>query len=150
MGCWGLQWVLLGAAHAATIENPPVSSKKPLPTQTCRCHLAPQHCGAQVQCQVNRLMCADFPSHRTLMEGGKYDCTVRFPPPTVLLGIIEKRSKLPPCGIGCTWFLLTITETAPQEKHDQRLLLKERSSPDQLNKERSRAYGEQSDRSHSS
>ena len=49
-------------------KNPPVSSKKPLPIQTCRCHLAPQHCGAQVQCQVNRLTRADFSSHRTLMK----------------------------------------------------------------------------------
>ena len=89
-GCWGLQRCCLAPPMRQRSKNPPVSSKKPLPIQTCRCHLAPQHCGAQVQCQVNRLMCADFPSHRTLMKGGRYDCTVRFPPPTVLLGIPEK------------------------------------------------------------
>ena len=86
---WDLN-VPLGAAHAATIENPPVSSKKLLPTQIYRCLLAPHLYEAQVQCQVNGRMYADSSSHWTLMQGGKYDCTVRFVSPTILSVFVKK------------------------------------------------------------
>ena len=80
IGLLGTSTVLLGAAHAATIEKPTsifeeavADTDLPMP-----------------QCQVNRLMCADFSSHRTLMKGGKHDCTVRFLSFPVLLGLREK------------------------------------------------------------
>ena len=41
-------------------------------------------------------------------------------------------------------------DLAPKDKHDQRLHLKERSSPCDLDKERSRAHRERSDHSHTS
>ena len=72
--------LVAGAAHAATIENSPVLLKKPSPKRTCRCHLAPHHCVAQVRCHANGLMYAGFSSHWTHMKSGKYDYTVRFPP----------------------------------------------------------------------
>ena len=66
----------LGAALAATIENPTV--KKSLPIRISRCHLARHRCGAQVQCQANGRMFADFASHQTPMKNGKYDNTGLF------------------------------------------------------------------------
>ena len=132
----------LGAAHAATIENSPVLLKRPSPKRTCRCHLALHHCVAQVRCHANGLMYAGFSSHWTHMKSGKYDYTVRFPP-SIAPWVFVKRIKAATMRNGCILHLPTLAEI-------MRLHLKERSSPYQLNKERSRAHGEQSDHSHSS
>ena len=103
-----------------------------------------------VQWLVNGLMFADFSSHQTPMKSGKYDYTVRFLSLPSTLGLREKDQ-------GChheVWKHLALAnprgDSAPPDKHDQRLHLKERSSPYQLKKETSRAHGEQSDHSDSS
>ena len=132
--------VSLGATHAATIVNSPVFLKKPSPTRICLCHLAPHNCGAQVQCQANGRMYADFSSHRTSMKSDKYDYTVRFPPPTTPW-LFVKRINAATMRYGCILHLPTLV--AISHPH-----LKERSSPCEQNKERSKAHREQNDHSH--
>ena len=87
-------------------------------------------------------MYAGFSSHRTTMKSGKYDYTVHSPFLPVLWASVQ-RIKAAHMRCGCTWHSLTIMVTTHREKkHDQRLLLKERSSPYQPNKERRPAHTE--------
>ena len=132
--------MLLGAAHAATIEKPTSIIEEAFADTDLPMPLGPTTLWAQVQCQVNRLMCADFSSHRTLMKGGKYDCTVRFLSPTVLWVIVKKMKA----ATMRYWMRLALADhhgdcTAAGSMISA-LLLKERSSLYQLNKERSMAY----------
>ena len=62
----------LGAAQVVTTLNPPVLSRKLLPTQIFQRHLAPHRCGTQGQCQVNGLTYVLLSSTRTLVKDGKY------------------------------------------------------------------------------
>ena len=82
------------------------------------------------------------------MKSGKYDYLVRFLSPTVPW-VFVKKIKAATMRYGCILQLPTLAETAQRNKHDQRLHLKGRYSPYQLNKEGNGAHGEQSDQSHS-
>ena len=138
----------LGAANAVTDFS--VFSKKPSPTQIYRCLPAPHRCGAQVQCQVNGLTYADFSSVQTLLKDRKYVSMVHSPFLKILWASVQ-RIKAATMTCGCTRFSSIIMATTNREKkHEQRLLLKERSAPYQPNKERGKAVEDESDRSLSS
>ena len=69
-----------------------------------------------------------------------------FSIPHSTLGLREKKTKAATMRYGFTWHLLTIVETMHHEiQHDQRVHLKERSSPYGVSKERRWSYGDQSD-----
>ena len=140
--CWRSSWIWLlatsaalpGAAHAATIENSPVLLKKPSPIRAYLCQVAPHHCEDQVRCRVNGLMCVGWSSHWTLMISGRFAYTVRSLSPTTPR-VLVKRIKAAHLALANPR-----GDYAPQYHHDERLHLKERSSPYILNKERTRAH----------
>ena len=120
----GTSKVMLGAAaHAATIENSPVLLKKPSPIRTYLCQVGPHHCGNQVRCRLNGLMCVGLSSHRTPMKSGRYAYTVRSLSATTPRVFVKK--------IKVAYLALASLrgDYAPQCHHDQRPHLKERSSP---------------------
>ena len=140
--------VPLGAALAATIENPTV--KKPLPTRISRCHLARYRCGAQVQCRGNGRMFADFASHQTPMSNGKYDNTGRF-----LFSIVPwdfvKKIKAVIMRYGCISHLRTPAGSM-HRKINMISAYTSKKGPLRTNatKEEAEPHEEQSDHSHSS
>ena len=103
-----------------------------------------------MRCRANGLMYVVFSSHWTPMKNGKYDYTVRFSIPHSTLVLREQDQSC--CHE--VWMHLALANPrgayTPHDKDDQRQHLKGRSSPYELNKERSRAHREQSDHSHTS
>ena len=129
--------VPLGAADAVTIENSPVL-KKPSPIRTCRCHLAPHRWVPGEWADVR-----GFPKPQDFHEKWKVRFHGAFSFHHNSLGLREKDQS---CHHE-VWMHLALAnprgDYPPRDKHDQRLHLKERSSPYELNKGRSRAHGEQ-------
>ena len=140
--------VSLGAALAATIENPSVSLKKPLPTRMCRLHLASHHCGAHM-CQATGRAYADLKppdSH----EKWKVRLHNAFSIPIVTWVFVQK-IKAVIMKSECILHLITFAGTMHRgEDMISAYTSKKRSAPYQRNKGRSRAHGEQRDYSHSS
>ena len=97
-----------GAAwqQMVTAVNPPVLSKKLLPTQTYQCRLAPHRCGAQVQYQVGGLTYVVLSSPRTLVKNGRSVCMKLSQLPTRPSASVQK-IKVAIMRCGCTWTLWT-------------------------------------------
>ena len=119
---------LLGADQMVTAVNPPVLSKKRLPTQIYQCHLAPHRCGAQVQYQVNGLTYVVFIKPPDSCEKWKVRLHGAFTIPHETLGL---RAKDQSCHHE-VWLHLDFVDNqhahASRGKQEQRVLL-ERSCP---------------------
>ena len=143
-GCWGLQRRCLAPPmrqRSKTHQYYWRSLRRYEPTgATC----APHHCEDQVRCRVNGLMCVGWSSHWTLMISDRYAYTVRSLSPTTPRVLVKRIKATHPALANARG------DYAPQYHHDQRLHLKEASSPYDLNKERTRAPRAQSDHSRNS
>ena len=118
---------LLGDAPPAPILS--VSSKRPSPTVTCRCLLAPHRCGVQERCWVRGRTCADFSSPRIPMSFGEHDNTVHFPF-TMTLWASDRLIRAAIMRLCLHMdFLERRNGQAHHETHERRLHMKERSAP---------------------
>ena len=125
-------------------------SKKLSPAQIYRCLLTPHRCGAQEQCQVIGKTYVGFlkpPDSYGRWKVRQYGA----------FSILQDTQGLRPKDQSChheVWLHLALVnhhgDDEPRERHEQRLLLKERSSPYQPSKERSKAGEDESERSLSS
>ena len=107
---------------------------------------APHRPGAQEQCQVIGETFAGFSSFRTLLKDGKYVSMVH----SFIHDTLGLRRKDQSCHHEVWLHLAFVShhgDYEPRERHEQRLLLKERSAPYQPSKERSKAGEDESDRS---
>ena len=129
---------LYDATNLAVILDPLALLKKDSQIRAYQCHPAPHRCGGQVQYQVNGLTYVVLSSPRTLVKNGRSVCMELSQFPTRPSTSVQKiKVAIMRCAPGVT------------RKHEQRLLLKGRSTPYPPNKEKG-TYDDESDRSLSS
>ena len=140
--------VPLGAAHAATIENPPVLLKKPLPIRICRCHLPSPPLWGPGAVPGDWTDVCGFLKPPDSHEKWIVRLRGAFSISHSTLGFREKDQS---CHHE-VWMHLALAnprqEYAPRDRRDQRPHANKRSAPYQRNKGRSRAHGEQSNHPH--
>ena len=119
---------LLG--DAPPMPTTSVSSKKLSPTVTFRCLLAPHRCRVRGGCRVRGQTCVGFSSLRTPMSVGEYG-NIAHSPFTTKLWAFDKPTRA--AITRYVWLHMDFVQQhnghVHRERHERRLLLKERSAP---------------------
>ena len=138
---------LRGDESSATILK---SLKRPLLTALCRCLPAPHRCGVLEQFQVSGLTFVDSSNLLILMDNGKFVSTAHSPSTTKLL-VSARLTRVAITRPGSTLILSNgAAKQSHRERHDRKVLLKERSAPYHHGKQKGHISGVMSDHSLSS